>query len=214
MRKIGMAFGLVAIVSAFGISAAAASAHRFESSGGATRGKQIGNEEFVVWPMKVTCRTSASKGFAPAGSFGSYTTETKYAGCTTFTGTVKVGVSPALWEYNAEDTESLLNEVTIKPNNLSCHYTIPPQSAFTKQSIIYGDEKLPASTAFPTGQLKLNIYSSLKGVAYTAFGWPCTGPKTAEALKEEKAESSEGEGGAFTGANHEEVVSGNLTWIE
>jgi hypothetical protein len=216
MRKIGTALGLLAIVSAFGISAAAASAHEFESTkGGVTRGKQIGKEEFVVWPMRVTCNSSASKGSAPAGSFKSYTSETKYAVCSTFGGGVKVSVSPALWEYNAENTVALLNEVTIKPGSgLGCHYSIPPQATFTKLGVLYGDEKLPATTAFPEGQLKLNIYSKFSGMIYTAFGWPCTGPKTAEALKEEKAETSEGEGGSFTGATHEEVVGGNLTWIE
>jgi hypothetical protein len=215
MRKIGMAVGLVAMVSALGISAAAASAHNFESTGGTTRGKQIGKEEFVVWPMRVTCNASASKGTAPAGSFQEYTSETKYGSCTTFGGKVPVSVSPAQWTYNAEDTVSLVNEVTIKPGSgLGCHYTIPPQSTFTKQSVLYGDEKLPATTKFPEGQLKLNIYYSFSGMTYTATGWPCTGPKSAIALKEEKTETSEGEAGSFIGATHEEIAGGNLTWVE
>jgi len=215
MRKIWMAFCLVAMVSALGVSAVAASAHSFESTGGTTRGKQIGKEEFVVWPMKVACNSSSSKGSAPAGSFGAYSSETKYSLCTAFGGGVKVTVSPALWEYNAEGTQTLLNEVTIKPGSgLGCHYSLSPQSAFTKESIIYGDEKLPASTKFPEGQLKLNIYSKFAGLTYTAVGWPCTGPKSAEELALEKTETSEGEGGSFSGALHEEIAGGNITWVE
>src|SRR6266851_200004 len=217
MRKIWMAFCLVAMVSALGVSAVAASAHSFESTGGNTRGKQIGKEEFVVWPMKVVCNASASKGTAPvpAGSFQEYTSETKYASCTTFGGKVSVSVSPAQWTYSAEDTVSLVNEVIIKPGSgLGCHYSIPAQSTFTKQSVIYGDEKLPASLKFPEGQLKLNIYDSFSGMQYEAIGWPCTGPKSAEELKAEKAETSSGEAGSFVGATHEEVVGGSLTWIE
>ncbi len=215
MRKIWMAFCLVAIVSALGVSAAAASAHSFESTGGATRGKVIGKDEFVVWPMRISCNAANSKGTAPAGSFQEYTNETKYSSCTTFGGKVTVAVSPAQWTYNAEETVSLLNEVTITPGSgLGCHYTIPAQSTFTKQSVLYGDEKLPATTKFPEGQLKMNIYDSFSGMTYTAFGWPCTGPKSAEALKEEKAETSEGEAGSFVGATHEEVIGGSLTWVE
>jgi hypothetical protein len=214
MRKIWMAFCLVAMVSALGVSAAAASAHSFESTGGNTRGKLIGNDEFVVWPMKIACHASQSKGTAPAGSFQEYTSETKYASCTTFNGKVAVSVSPAQWIYNAEDTVSLVNEVTVTPGIIGCHFTIPPQSTFTKQSVLYGDEKLPATLKFPEGQLKMNIYDSFSGMTYTAFGWPCTGPKSAEALKEEKAETAEGEAGSFIGATHEEVIGGSLTWVE
>jgi hypothetical protein len=216
MRNIKWALCLVVTACVFGVGTAAASAHEFEASGGSgnTRGIQIGTEEFVVWPMRVQCNKSVSKGFAPPGPKQTFTTETKFSLCSTFGGGVKVTVSPAMWEYNAEGTQTLTNEVTIKPGSgLPCKYTIPPQTP-PSQSLLFGDEKLPATTKFPGGQLKLNIYSKLKGLAYTAIGWPCTGPKTAEALKEEKSETSEGEGGQFVGANHEEVVGGNLTWIE
>jgi hypothetical protein len=217
MRKIWMGVCLVAMVSALGVSAVAASAHTFESTGGATRGKQIGKEEFVVWPMRVTCNASTSKGTAPAGAFSTYTVEEKFGQCTTFGGGVKVTVTNALWEYSAEETVALANEITITPGSgLGCKYTIAPQATFAKQSVLYGDEKLPATTKFPEGQLKLNIYSTVRGMAYTATGWPCTGPKSAEALKEQKTETSEGEAGSFVGASHEEVYSpiGSLTWVE
>jgi hypothetical protein len=208
--------GIVAVVamSVLWIGAASASAHEFESSGGATRGAQVGIEEFVVYPMKVNCQHAVAKGSAPSGKFVSYTTEIKSSSCTTFNGGVKVAVSPAQWQYNAEGTEALLNEVTIRPIGLGCHYSVPPQSAFTKQSVLFEDGVLPANLKFPEGQKKLTIYSKLQGLTYTAFGWPCTGPKSAKELGEEHSETSEGEGGLFVGGNHEETVGGNLTWIE
>lgn len=214
MRQSRIATFLAFAVAALGMGAASASAHEFESSGGATRGSQVGLEEFVVYPMKVNCARAVSKGSAPSGKFASYSTETKYTSCTTFTGGVKVTVTPAQWEYNAGETQTLLNEVTIRPTGLGCHYSIPPQSTFISESVLFEDGTLPASSKFPEGQKKLTIYSKLQGLAYTAFGWPCTGPKSQAELSEERAESSEGEGGKFNGGNHEEVVGGNLTWIE
>jgi hypothetical protein len=214
MRKIKWASSLTVIAAVLGVSAAGASAHSFESSGGVTRGIQIGTEEFVVWPMRVACQKAVSKGNAPAGPKTTYTTETKYSTCTTFSGGVKIAPFAAQWEYNAEGSQALLNEVTIHPlNGIPCHYSIPPQS-LVNGTVLFGDEKLPATTKFPTGQLKLNIYTRMAGLVYTAVGWPCTGPKSREELLAEKTESSEGEGGQFIGANHEEVVNGNLTWIE
>jgi len=214
MRNLRTALGLAVAVCSLGIGVASASAHSFESTGGATKGVQVGTEEFTLYPMKVTCQKSTTKGLAPAGSFTTYTSEIKYAVCSTFSGSVKVAVSPAQWQYSAEGVETLVNEVTVKPTGLGCHYTIPPQSAFTKQSVLYEDGILPATTKFPEGQRKMTIYSNLSGLVYTAFGWPCTGPKSAEALKEEKAETSEGEGGSFKGAVKEEVAGGNLGWVE
>jgi hypothetical protein len=214
MRKIKWATSLTVIAAVLGVSAAGASAHSFESTGGVTRGIQMGSEEFIVWPMRVACQKAGSKGSAPAGVKQTYTTETHYSFCSTFGGGVKVTVSPAQWEYNAEGTETLLNEVTVHPlNGIPCHYSIPPQTPLS-QSVLFGDEKLPATTKFPEGQMKLNIYSKLKGLVYTATGWPCTGPKSQAELVAEKTETSEGEGGTFIGANHEEVVNGSLTWVE
>jgi hypothetical protein len=214
MKNIRVAICLAVMLSALGIGAASASAHEFESSGGVTKGLQVGAEEFTVYPMKISCQRSVSKGSAPSGKFATYTSESKPSVCSTFGSAIKVNVSPAQWEYSAEETQTLLNEVTITPVGLGCHFTIPPQSGFAKESVLYEDGTLPATTKFPTGQKKLTIYSKLRGLAYTAFGWPCTGPKTLEALKEEKAETSEGEGGLFTGATHQEVFNGNLTWVE
>jgi hypothetical protein len=216
MRDIRLAVGVAAVACALGVGAASASAHEFSSSGGTTKGTQVGTEEFAVWPMKVSCNKSTSKGSAPVGKFMSYTSETKYSQCTTFGGGVKVTVSPAQWEYSAENTVTLLKEITIKPGSgLPCHYTIEaPQTMLTKESVIYGDETLPITKGFPEGQKKLNIYSKFSGMTYTATGWPCTGPKSAKALAEERTETSEGEGGSFVGGVHEEVLKGSLAWIE
>jgi hypothetical protein len=215
MRKIRWATSLAVIAGVLGASAAGASAHSFESSGGVTRGIQIGTEEFALWPMRINCQKSASKGSAPAGAKETYTTETKYSICTAFNGGVKVMITPAAqWEYNANGTQTLLNELTVRPlANIPCHYSVPAQTPPTA-TLLFGDEKLPANTKFPEGQNKLNIYTKLKGLTYTATGWPCTGPKSQAELQAEKTEMSEGEGGSFVGANHEEVVNGNLTWVE
>jgi hypothetical protein len=138
----------------------------------------------------------------------------KYAGCTTFGTAVKVIVTAATYEYNANGTETIVNPISLTPTGLGCHYEIPAQSGFTKELLAFGDETFYGNTKFPEGQLKLNLYTTLTGMHYTAFGWPCTGPKTPAEAKEGKAAEETGEAGHLVAAIHEEIQTGNLTWIK
>jgi hypothetical protein len=209
-----MAVGLAAMLGVLGISAASASASEFEASGGATRGSSISKqEEFKTWPMTITCAKAVTKGTVPSGKFASFSDEAKYSSCTAFGGLVKVIVSPGFFEYNANGTESILEPITLNPA-LGCKYEIPAQTGFTKEAVFFGDETFYGNTKFPNGQLKLNIYSSLTGMHYIAKGYPCTGPKNAAETAAAKTAEEEGTEGAFTGAVHEEIPQGNLTWIK
>jgi hypothetical protein len=211
-----MAIGLTAMVCALAVGVASASASEFEASGGATRGTSlVKKEEFRLYPMTITCSVTATKGSVPSGKFASYVTEAKYAGCTTFGGGVKVTITPAVqYEFNAEGTAAILNAVTVTPSVLKCHYEIPAQAGFTKESIAFGDETFYGNSKFPNGQLKLNIFAELRGLKYVMHGWPCVGPPNPEGLKEGKELEEEGTEGRYVGALHEEIVGGNLTWIK
>jgi hypothetical protein len=215
MRIVRAMVGLTASVCALGIGAAAASASSFESSGGAGKGVGVSlNEEFRLYPMTVVCTKAAAKSSVPGGSFETYTDEIKYSSCTTFGAGVKVTISPVQVEYNANGTESILNSVIVTQSVLKCHYEIPPQSAFAKESVLFEDGIFYGNPKFPDGQKKLTIYTKLQGVHYTAVGWPCIGPKTPPELKEGKEVEEEGEAGKIFAAVHDEVTNGQLTWVK
>jgi hypothetical protein len=215
MRYSRTALGLAAVVCVLSFGAASAFASEFESTGGATRGLTVSKqEEFRVWPMVVVCPRSVSKGSVAAGKSTSFTTEVKYSLCSTFNGTVKVTVSAGQFQYGAEGTVAITAPITLTPAGLACHYEIPPQAGFTKESIFYSDVSAFNNKKFPNGQQKIQVESALQGMHYTAVGWPCTGPKTPPELKTGKEEEQEGEEGRFNGKIEEEVGGGNLTWIK
>jgi hypothetical protein len=197
-----------------GISAASASASEFEASGGATRGSGISKqEEFKTYPMTITCAKAVTKGTVPSGKFETFSDEAKYSSCTAFGGLVKATVTPGFFEYNANGTESILEPIILTPA-LGCKYEIPAQTGFTKESVNFGDETFYGNSKFPSGQKKLNIFTTLTGMHYVAKGYPCTGPKNMAETVAAKTAEEEGTEGAFSGAVHEEIPQGNLTWVK
>jgi hypothetical protein len=216
MRHGRMALGLAATMCALGVGAASASASEFESTGGITKGLSVSkNEEFKVWPMTVACQKALTKGSVGAGKFAAFSDEVKYTFCTTFAGGLKVAVSPGHFEYNADGVVTILSPITITPGVLKCHYEIPAQAGFAKESVLFSDVlSFSSPKGFPEGKQKLQIESILQGMHYTAVGWPCIGPKSSPEKVVAKEESEEGEEGKFAGKVEEEIVSGNLTWIK
>jgi hypothetical protein len=216
-KYVKAAMGLAAAVGVLGVCTAPALAAEFESTGGASRGVGVSKaEEFKVYPMTVVCPKTETKGTVPAGKFESFADEIKYTSCTTFSGLLKVAVSPAHFEYNANGTVTLLEPITITPSVFRCHYEIPAQSGFSKESLFYSDVAAFSSNTkkYPNGQLKIQIESVLQGIHYTAHGWPCTGPKSPPEVKEGKELEEEGEEGKFSGKIEEGVPTGNLTWLK
>jgi len=217
MRKIRTVLGVAVVLGALAFSAASASASHFEATGGAGNVKGTGvikQEEFKVWPMTIACTKAASKGTVPLGEFTTYSEEVKFSSCTTFGGKVIVTVTPETVEYNAEGTESLLNTILITPAGMKCKYEIPPQSALAPGTLTFGDETNFSNPKFPNGQLKLELFTKMKEVHYTATGWPCTGPKENTEFKEAKENIEEGEQGTLTAGIRDENTSGNLTWVK
>jgi hypothetical protein len=215
MRFFKMVSGLAAAMCVLGVGAASASASEFESTGGATRGVSVSKlEEFHVYPMNVVCNKAETKGSVAAGKSTTFTDEVKYSACTSFSGLLKMTVSPGHFEYNASGTVAITEPITITSNVLKCHYEIPAQAGFSKESVFFDDVTSFSNKKFPNGQLKLQVESAVQGMHYTAHGWPCTGPKNPEMLKEGRELEEEGEEGAFTGKVEEAVVEGNFTWIK
>jgi hypothetical protein len=217
MRKIRTLVGVAAMLGALGITAASASASEFEASGGTGAVKGTGTikqEEFKTWPMTIVCTKAASKASVPGGKFKTYTEEVKFSTCNTFGGKVLVTVTPEQVEYNAEGTESLLNTINLTPAGLKCKYEIPPQSSLLPGTLTFGDETFFGNPKFPNGQQKLELFTKMKEVHYTATGWPCTGPKENTEFKEAKETIEEGEQGTLTAGIRDENPNGNLTWIK
>lgn len=217
MRHTRAAIGLAAVACVLGVGVASATAAEFESTGGPTKGLSVTkNELFQVWPMTVICPRAVTKGSIAAGKTETFTTEVKYSACTTFGSALKVTVSPGDFEYNADGIVTITAPITITPSILKCHYEIPAQAGFTKESVLFGDVTDFGANVkkFPEGQKKVQVQSLLTGMHYTAVGWPCTGPKTSEEKKEGKELEEEGEEGKFSGKIEEEVPNGNLTWLK
>lgn len=214
MRHLRTVLALAAAVCVLCACAASASASEFESTGGATKGLSVTkNEEFNVYPMTVVCLKALTKGSIAAGKSASFTDEVKYTSCTTF-GSLKVDITPGHFEYHADGTVSLLEPITISPVVLKCHYEIPPQATFAKETVLFSDVTSYVNPKkFPTGQQKLQVESVLKGLVYTAHGWPCIGPKNPPEVKEGKELEEEGAEGRFAGKVEEEVPGGNITWL-
>jgi hypothetical protein len=215
MRHLRTAFAPAAIVCVLGVCAASASASEFESSGGPTKGLSVTkNEEFNVYPMTVVCPKALTKGSVAAGKPETFTNEVKYTSCTTF-GSLKVNVTPGHFEYHADGTVALLEPITLTPALLRCHYEIPAQAGFLSESLLFSDVTTFVNPKkFPSGQMKIQVESKLKGMVYTAVGWPCTGPKNSPEVKEGKELEEEGEEGKYSGKIEEEVPGGNITWVK
>jgi hypothetical protein len=217
MRHIRAAIGLAAVACVLGIGVAAATADEFESTGGVTKGLSVTkNEEFQVWPMVVICPKAVTKGSIAEGKTETFATEVKYSSCTSFGSALKVAVSPGDFEYNANGIVTLTAPIMITSSLLKCHYEIPAQSGFAKETLLFSDVTYanPLVKKFPNGQSKIQVQSQLTGMHYTAVGWPCIGPKSSEEKRSSKEEEEEGEEGRLSGKIEEEVVGGNLTWIK
>jgi hypothetical protein len=215
MRHLRMASGLAAVVCALGVAAASASASEFEASGGTTAGLGVSkNEEFRVYPMTIDCAKATTIGSVEAGKSETFTNEAKYSSCTTFNGLVKVTVSPGHFEYNANGTVAITAPITITPAMFKCHYEIPAQASFSKESVFYSDVTAFNNKKFPNGQQKIQVESALQGMEYIADGWPCTGPKNPAELIEGRENEETGTEGKFNGKLEEKVNSGNFTWLK
>ncbi len=215
MRHLRMVFGLATTVCALGVGVASASASEFESTGGTTRGSSVAkSEEFHVYPMSVVCGKAETKGTVEEGASEAFTDEVKYSGCTSFAGLLKMTVSMGHFEYSADGTVAILEPITISSTVLKCHYEIPPQAGFSKESIFYSDVSAFSNKKFPNGQMKIQVESALQGMHYVAHGWPCTGPKNPSEAKEGKELEEEGEEGTFRGKIEEGLPAGNFTWIK
>ncbi len=215
MRYLRMGMGLAAVLCALGAGATSAAASEFEASGPATHGVSVSKSEvFNVYPMTVTCARAESKGAVAVGRSETFTTEVKYSACTTFAGQVKVTVTPGHFEYNANGTVAITEPIKLTPTVLSCHYEIPAQAGFEKESVFFGDVTSFGNKKFPEGQQKLQVESAVQGMEYNAVGWPCTGPKSPPEVKEGKEIEETGNEGRFSGKLEETVTNGNFTWLK
>jgi hypothetical protein len=216
MRYLKMSLGLAAVVGALGGGAASASASEFQATpGGVTHGTSVTkNEIFHVYPMTVTCARSETKGLASPGKSETFTTEVKYSACTAFSGQLKVTITPGHFEYNANGTVAITEPIKITPPVLKCHYEIPPQAGFAKESVFFSDVLSFSNKKFPNGQQKLQVESALQGMEYTAVGWPCIGPKNSSEVVEGKELEETGNEGQFSGKIEETMTNGNFTWLK
>jgi hypothetical protein len=216
MRYLKMSLGLAAAVGVLGVGAASASASEFEATpGGVTHGTSVTkNEVFHVYPMTVTCPRAETKGSVASGKSETFTSEVKYSACTAFSGQLKVAVTPGHFEYNANGTVAITESIKITPTVLKCHYEIPAQASFSKESIFFSNVLSFANKKFPNGQGKVQVESALQGMEYTAVGWPCTGPKNPSEVVEGKELEETGNEGQFSGKIEETMTNGNFTWLK
>lgn len=189
-------------------SASASAAEFAASKTGSTKGEGTSQEVFKLNPMTIDCLRSTSTGQVEGlKSETLKKVSVKYSDCKTFS-TITVTASEASYEYNADGTVRIEEPITFTIPAFKCTITVAAQVS-TSPTALFSDITEYGKKAFPEGQQKLGLNTSLKGLSYKASNWPCAGP-----TKEEQPEEREGEEGKFTGEMKDEVIGGNLTWVK
>lgn len=176
---------LVAVFALSAVAAASASAHEFVASKeGTVLDHGLNTHKFKTSVGTVECKKVSSEGKAKSGKQETLTEKVTYSECELtepFKGSATVSV--AEYQFNANETVSVLNTITVKTS--LCTITVGPQSKLS--SVKYKNL---------TGG-KVEVNAGVKAIEYKTSG--LCGSKT------EKT-------GEYTGLAEAELSGGTLEW--
>ena len=142
-------------------SVASASAHEFVASKtGKTKSSAKTEQVFNTGSGEVKCKKLSGKGEVTALKTTTHKESVTYSECTAF-GFVKVKITTAKYEFNANGSVKLENEITITPEGAGCTVKVPAQ---TLESVSYSNE---------SG--KIDTESHVKGIKSKGSGGICGG---------------------------------------
>jgi len=189
MRRIKfLAVAVVAALCMSVVAVASASAHEFVASkAGKTKSTALTTQVFNTGAGEVTCTKLSGKGEVTEAELKSETHKetVSYSGCTAF-GFVKVKITAAKYDFNANGTVLLENEVTITPEGANCTVKV------TK-----GQNLSAVSFANEAGKIK--EISEVTGIHSVSSGGAC-------------GEKGEHTNGTYKGTASTELEGGTIEW--
>jgi hypothetical protein len=174
----GVLLALVAVFVMSAIGAGSASAHEFVASKeGTLKNKENFNTVFTLNVGAFECKTETSEGHVTKGAQKAIIEKVQYKNCVIFGKALTV--TPAEYEFGAEEWVSLLNKVVFTMSSSKCTITLEPTE---------GKDLNGASYANLAGG-KLKVTSNMKNIAYKTAGANCgTGGQNGTETKQLEAE--------------------------
>jgi len=182
-----LGFALLLALAVVGADAMSVSASEHEfvaSASGKVTSKSTGTQVFKAGGTKVECTSATGEGSVTEGKQTTNKEVIKYSGCTG-SGIGKVTIGTVHFEFNANGSAKIENEVVVTPESGSCHVIIPAQSA---ESVTYSNE---------SGG-KVMATSKITKIASYGTGGSC-------GTEEETS-------GTYSGSIEAELSGGTLSW--
>jgi hypothetical protein len=182
ITMLGLALLAALAVAAVGAATVSATGHEFIASAtGKTKGKNTNVQVFKTGVGTIECTTVSGAGEIKALKSTTHKETLTYTGCTGFGGPVKI--TPAHFEFDANGSVKLENEVVLTPEGLGCEVLIEPQ---TVEGITYSNA---------SGKITATATSSK--IVSIGTGGVCGGENTA---------------GKYAGKVSAEVEGGTVEW--
>jgi len=182
-----MMFGVV-LLAAFtlvGVGAVSVSASGEEfvtSTTGKTKGKGTNVQKFKTSGGTIECTSVTGTGEVKTTKMTTHKEVLTYSGCSGFGVIIKV--SPADFEFNANGSAKLENQVIVSSESLTCEVLIEPQTL--------------TSIGYANSSGKVTATASVTGIHYIPTGGVCG--------------SKEGTNGTYSGSIQGELVGGTVEW--
>jgi hypothetical protein len=187
MRRLMMMFGVV-LLAAFllvGVGAVSVSASGDEfvtSTTGKTKGKGTNVQKLKMGSSTIECTTVTGAGEVKTTKMVAHKEVLTYSGCSGFG--VSIKVSSAHFEFNANGSAKLENQVVVSSESLSCEVLIEPQTL--------------NGLGYANSSGKVTATASVTGIHYIPTGGVCG--------------SKEGTSGSYTGSIQGELEGGTVEW--
>ncbi len=126
IKTVGLAF--VAMLALGAVAASAVSAHDFKSTeAGSLLAESVSNQEFTTSAGTVTCTKLSVLNTSAVILTETQEATVDYSGCTAFF-FFEAKIAPVLYDFNANETATLLKDVTIEVPADNCKILVPAQA--------------------------------------------------------------------------------------
>ena len=187
MRRLMMMFGVILLSATtfVGVGAVSVSANGHEfvaNKTGKTTSKGTNHQVFKTGAGTIECTTVTGTGKIEALTFTAHKEVLTYSGCSGFG--VALNITPAHFEFNANETANLEKRVTVSSESLTCSVWIEPQ---TLNNITYSN-----------GSGKLFASATVTGIHSIPTGGKCGSKENTE--------------GSYSGSIEAELEGGTVEW--
>ncbi|HEV3034810.1 MAG TPA: hypothetical protein VGX72_08460 [Solirubrobacteraceae bacterium] len=153
------------------------------STTGKTKGKGTNVQKLKMGSSTIECTTVTGTGEVKTTKMTTHKEVLTYSGCSGFG--VSIKVSPADFEFNANGSAKLENQVVVSSESLTCEVLIEPQT-------------FASGLGYTNSSGKVTATASVTGIHYLPTGGVCGG--------------KEGTSGSYTGSIQGELEGGTVEW--